>query len=247
MPEDGLVQPEPITPTAPRTVRTAVFTQAWTRLTSLHWPYPPEAVRPLLPPGIEPDVFDRRTWVGLIPFAMREVAVLGVRPPYVSNFLETNVRLYGVDGRGRRGVVFRSLDASRLVPVLAARASYRLPYEWSSMRLHARGNEVTYTCRRLWPDAVGSRSRIRVRIGDPVAQLSELDHFHSARWALHMRWGASAAYAEVTHASWRLHAAEVLELDDQLVTAAGLPPPVGPPLVRYFPGVRVRIGPPQLP
>lgn len=40
---------------------------------------------------------------------------------------EVNVRLYGVDGQGRRGVVFLSLEASSLPAVLAARALFSLP------------------------------------------------------------------------------------------------------------------------
>ncbi|HEU0087790.1 MAG TPA: DUF2071 domain-containing protein, partial [Pseudonocardiaceae bacterium] len=51
------------------------------------------------------------------------VRILGTPPlPYLSGFPETNVRLYAVDpDSGRRGVVFRSLEAARLLPVLAAR------------------------------------------------------------------------------------------------------------------------------
>jgi uncharacterized protein len=46
--------------------------------------------------------------------------------PYLGSFAETNVRLYSVGPDGRRGVVFRSLDAARLMPVLAARWGFRL-------------------------------------------------------------------------------------------------------------------------
>ncbi|MEK8105030.1 DUF2071 domain-containing protein [Micromonospora sp. M12] len=47
------------------------------------------------------------------------------------------------------------------------------------------------------------------------------------------------------HPSWPLHRAEVLHLDEELVAAAGLPAPVGPPVsVLYSPGVEVRFGPP---
>jgi uncharacterized protein len=102
--------------------------QDWTRVTYLHWPYDPADVRPLLPAGTEPDIFDGVTWIGLIAFVMRRVGVLGLPPvPYLSHFLETNVRAYAVDARGRRSVVFLSLDADRLLPVAIARVGYRLP------------------------------------------------------------------------------------------------------------------------
>ena len=44
---------------------------------------------------------------------------------------------------------------------------------------------------------------------------------------------------------WPLHRAEAATVDDQLITAAGLPAPAGPPLVHYSPGVDVAIGRPE--
>ena len=128
--------PEPLTEHPPAPVRRAVFTQHWRDLTMLHWPVDPALVAPLLPAGTAPDVHDGSTWVGLVPFVMAGVRVLGSPSlPHLSGFAETNVRLYAVDATGRRGVVFRSLEAARLLPVLAARVSYRLPYLWARMRV----------------------------------------------------------------------------------------------------------------
>jgi uncharacterized protein len=234
---------EPITPTAPVAVARPVLHQSWTCLTWLHWPYDPAVVAPLLPPGTAPDLHDGATWVGLIPFRLRRVSVLGSPPlPLVSSFLETNVRLYSVGPDGRRGVVFRSLDAERLAPVLAARASYRLPYRWSSMRLRRVGDEVTATCSRRWPPRP-VRSLVRVRIGALRAP-SALDHFLTARWGLHVAWRGGTAWAPVEHEPWSLHTAELLELEDELVQAAGLPAPAGEPHVLWSPGVRVAVGAP---
>ncbi len=218
------------------------MTQSWTRLTYLHWPYDPEVVKPFFPRGVEPDVYDGVSWVGLIPFAMRDVRVLGVRTPYVSNFLETNVRLYGIDAEGRRSVVFLSLDADRLLPVLAARLAYRLPYVFSAMALEQHGDELTYGARRR---VSGVRSRIRVRIGEPV-EATPLDQFLTARWLLHSRFYRGTATAQISHPAWPLRRAELLELDDGLVTASGLPAPEGPPRVLHSDGVDVRLGLPEL-
>lgn len=236
------VSPEPLTHLPARAVGRPVFTQSWTQLTYLHWPYDPAVVRPFMPAGVEPDVIDGVTWVGLIPFAMRRVGILGTpRLPYLSDFLETNVRLYSVDARGRRGVVFLSLDADRLLPVVAARLSYRLPYLWSAMSLRASGDDVTYTTRRR---GGGARSLIRVRVGDPV-QPDPLDLFLTARWGLHSHWYGGSVFAPVAHDPWPLQRAELLELDDTLVTASGLPAPQGAPRVLHSAGVDVRIGRPR--
>jgi uncharacterized protein YqjF (DUF2071 family) len=172
----------------------------------------------------------------------------GRRVPWVSNFCETNVRTYVRDGAGRSGIWFFSLDAARLGAVVAARATpYRLPYFWSAMRLGERGNELVYLTRRRWPGPVGVTSRVRVAVGDPIPadQVSEFEHFLTARWRLFSVTGGRRTSARACHPRWPLHRASARLVDDQLITAAGLPAPDGAPLVHYSPGVDVAIGRPE--
>ena len=234
---------EPIVRRAPRTVRRPIFTQGWADLTYLHWRYDAALIAPFRPPGVVPDVADGSGWVGLIPFRMQRVGVLGAPPlPYLSSFLETNVRTYGVDADGHRVVVFLSLDADRLLPVLAARVSYRLPYVWSRMSARRDGDERTYVCARRGRS--GATSRIRTRGGSRI-EPDGLDDFLTARWGLASRWYGRTVYAPVAHEQWPLHAAELLECDGGLITSHGLPAPEGPPRVLWSPGVHVRIGGPR--
>jgi uncharacterized protein YqjF (DUF2071 family) len=240
---------EPVTREAPRTPRFRLLTQEWRDLTFLHWPAPVDEVAPLLPPGTRPDVFDGVTWVGLVAFQMWRIGLLGTPGlPYLGTFPETNVRLYSVDEQGRRGVVFRSLESSRLAPVLTARSIFRLPYMWSSMSLSKTGDEIEYRSRRRWPTGDGRpRSHLRVRVGSPLPAVGELEDFVTARWGLHNRWYARQrpTYLPNVHPAWPLHHAEILDLDDELVAAAGLPRVSGPPVsVLYSPGVPVWFGPP---
>lgn len=86
------------------------------------------------PAGLTVETFDGSAWIGLTPFLMEGVRAPGVPAvPWLSRFPEINVRTYVRDGRGRSGIWFLSSDAARLPAVLAARASYRLPYFWSDM------------------------------------------------------------------------------------------------------------------
>jgi uncharacterized protein YqjF (DUF2071 family) len=119
----------------PFTVDKPVMRQRWERLTFLHWSYDPAVVQRLLPGGLSVDTFGGAAWVGLVPFFMRVHTPGDHGAPWVSNFCETNVRTYAVDREGRAGIWFLSLDAARLGAVAVARASYQLPYFWSSMRL----------------------------------------------------------------------------------------------------------------
>jgi uncharacterized protein YqjF (DUF2071 family) len=238
---------QPISATPPHRLRLTVMRQRWSSMTFLHWPVPPEVVAPLLPPGTWPDVHDGTSWIGLLPFEMSDVRVPGTPPlPHVSAFPETNVRLYAYDARGRRGIVFRSLEAARLLPVLAALAGYRLPYRWARMSVHRSGRELAYSSRRRWPGPRGASTSVRVRVGEPV-EGDALAHFLTARWHLFTAWyGGRTLCAPAEHPRWPLHAAELLHLDDELVAAAGLQLPPTPAHVLWSPGVEVRIGRPEL-
>ena len=236
---------EDVTPETVRPVRRPWLVQSWHDLAFLHWAVDPAVAAPFLPRGTSPDTFGGRTYVGLIGFRMGGLGALrkpGI--PYLGTFCETNVRLYSVDEQGRRAVVFRSLDASRLLPVLVAQATLRLPYKWSRMRLRRTDGTLTYTCRRLWPGHASSAMSIRV--GDAVAEPSPLEHFLTARWGLHTHAWGRTLHLPNQHPRWPLHRATLVSLDDTLVTAAGLPAPVGPPAsVLYSPGVPVVFGAPR--
>ncbi|HEY5822462.1 MAG TPA: DUF2071 domain-containing protein [Propionibacteriaceae bacterium] len=222
-----------------------VLDQHWLDLTFLHWRVDPARVAPLLPPGTRPDLYDGSTWVGLIPFRMSGAGFGTGHPlPWVGSFAETNVRFYAVDARGRRGVVFGSLESERLLFVLGSRLALNLPYTWSRMQVEQRGDVFTYTSRRRWPAPRGARSRIVLRVGDASVADDPLADFLTARWALHTRaWGATR-YLPNTHSRWPLRQAELLELDDDLLAAAGLPglADTPPDSVLYSRGVRTQFG-----
>lgn len=78
----------------------------------------------------------------------------------------------------------------------------------------------------------------------PLAQTErdELAEFLTARYRLFTMVAGKLAAAETEHPPWPLRHARLLRLDQDLLTAAGLPAPVGDPLVHASPGVSVRIG-----
>ncbi|GCB51725.1 YqjF family protein [Streptomyces sp. NL15-2K] len=241
--------PEPITADAPEAIRRPLLTQSWLDLAFLHWAADPADVAGVLPPGTVPDTLNGVTYVGLVAFRMHRVGWLrlpGV--PYLGSFPETNVRLYSVDEHGRRGVVFRSLDASRLLPVAVGRLGFRMPYLWSRMAVRTHGDTVTYTSSRRWPGPRGAHSRITVRVGEQVERPTELEHFLTARWGMHGAFFGRPMYLPNAHPRWSLRRADLVECDEDLVVAAGLPEPVGEPVsVLYSPGVPARFGRPARP
>lgn len=238
------------------------MTQGWTNLTYVHWRFDPAVVQTLLPSGFQVDTFEGSAWVGLIPFEMRGIAFpisnrLAIKTGRFGSFPETNVRTYIIDSLGRRGVWFFSLDISRVAPTVIARVGYGLPYCFADMAVESSmdvdSHLVRYTSQRRWPNRWPIRSSknpssvVAIRSGKHLAVDSQsLDAFTSARWALGSRYLGMKLWAEVDHPTWDLYEADLLECDETLFAAAGLPEPKGDPVVRWSPGVAVRISRPQI-
>ena len=238
----------PISADPPELPGPTLLGQGWRDLTFLHWRVDSARVAQLLPTGTEPDVFDGSSWVGLIPFRLVG-AHFGTGPalPYVGTFPETNVRFYSIDGEGRHGVVFGSLDAARLPFVLGARATLGLDYAWSRMRVQRSGAVIRYSSRRRWPAPRGARTDVVVQVTAPPVVDDPLADFLTARWGLHTRHLGRTFFLPNTHARWPLRQARLISLDDQLLAASGFADLAerAPDSVLYSAGVRTRFGMPQ--
>ncbi len=238
-------------PVAPPLSGRQIMSQDWVDLTFLHWRVDPGIVAPLMPRGVRPDVVDGSTWVGLVPFTIRRAGIgRGPAVPWLGTFPETNVRLYSIDSRGRRGVVFRSLEASRLAVVLGARAVFHLPYQWARMsttRSVVDDLELDYRTTRRFAGRGARRAagglpvggRVAVRVGARIEEPTPLQLFLTSRWGLHTSLLGRTCYVPNHHGVWPLHEATLLHLQDTLVAAAGLPGLVDrpPDSVLFSPGV----------
>ena len=223
-----------------------VMTQAWRDLAYVHWPVDPALVARALPEGLEPDTFEGRAWVGLVPFRMEDIAAPITPPiPWLGTFPEINIRTY-VHGSEGPGVWFHSLDITRLLPVLVAQATYRLPYAWSKMSIEQEGDLRLYRARRRWPGPRGTTSLLRLRVGGAITEPSPFEHFLSARWGLYTRLGERLAFARVSHEPWPLHHASVLALSDEFHRIAGYPSPAAEVHAMWSPGVDVRVAMPRI-
>jgi uncharacterized protein len=234
--------PNEISENPPHAVKWPVMFQAWDRLTFLHWRYPAELIRPLLPRGLALDIFDASAWIGLTPFI-----VSGLRPPglpalpWISRFPEMNVRTYVRGPDGERGIWFFSLEADRLTAVAGARLSYGLPYRWADMSIRCDSREIEYKSRRHF--GLG-QAHIAIRRGSPI-QTGEQERFLTARFRLYTTLAGRLAFAQVAHPPWPLESAALLKLDQNVIQHSGVPMPNGEPLIYFSPTVSVRIGRPM--
>ena len=248
-------------------IRFEVMRMWWRDLTFIHFDYDPADVQALLPADLTVDTWPdtdgtERAWVGLVPFEMVVATPGGLRLPVVGTFPETNVRTYVRDASGRPGVWFCSLEAGGLAATVTARFTYGLPYFWADMSIdrgrREPGEVWRYDSVRRWPQrrtpggalpSHHSVARIEERI--PDASVSDFEHFLTARWGLYSRFPSMDAkraltlYAPVDHGRWPLHRAELVQLDDHLLAAAGLPEPENEPIVHWTAGTEVKIGRPR--
>jgi uncharacterized protein len=232
--------------TAMPLVRPVVLDQFWADLTFVHWPVRPDSVAHLFPHGTRPDVgADGLTYVALIPFEIRRTTLGTALPlPYFGRFAETNIRLYSVDDAGRHGVLFRSLETARLAVVPLTRIGLGVPYTWAKMRVTRLEDRISYRSVRRWPRR-GLSSRLTIVVGDKIAP-TPLEIWLTARWGAHTRKAGRTWWVPNEHWQWPLHAAEIVELHDDLLEASGVAP-VGDRLrVLHSPGVRARFGRPVL-
>jgi uncharacterized protein YqjF (DUF2071 family) len=128
-----------------------VLAMRWECLLFLHWKCDPAAIQKTLPAGLTVDTFEGAAWLGIVPFFMRRVHPRGLPcVPWLSNFLEFNVRTYVTDRNGVPGVWFYSLLCNQLVAVELARKGFHLNY------LHARlgaADETGNTAHFSWGEA----------------------------------------------------------------------------------------------
>jgi uncharacterized protein YqjF (DUF2071 family) len=239
---------DPIDRLAPavRPDRPVVMHQSWRDLLFLHWSVPPEALRPLVPPELELDLFEDRAYVGLVPFTMKGVRPAGLpafRP--LSDFHETNVRTYVHQGGRNPGVWFFSLDAANPIAVLIARTWFHLPYHRARMRLSRmeRSGAVSYAGDRLWPGPRPASYAIEAGPTSPAAPAAAgtLDHFLVERYLLYAHHGGRLKRGQVHHRPYPVQRAEVHALDERLLAAAGIARPSVPPLAHFASGVDVEV------
>jgi hypothetical protein len=204
--------------------------QSWHDLLFLHWPVSPDALKKHVSPPLELDLRDGSAWLGLVPFRMSGVTLRGFPAlPWLSAFAEMNLRTY-VTLRGRPGVVFLRMDASRALAVWAAKLTLGLPYVWSSMHVRRSDGRVDYFSRRR--DAIfGATYAPTGPSSNPMP--GTLEAFLTERYCLYTRHGGRLLRVDVHHAPWPLQPADVEVRQNTIPESRGLSLPATPPLVHF--------------
>ena len=224
-----------------------VMYQNWGNLLFLHWPIDPTSIRPLIPEELEIDTSDGKAWLGITPFAMTGVRFVALPPvPGLESFLELNVRTY-VHFKGMPGIWFFSLDASKLIPVLAARLLFTLPYFRAEMGFAEDGIEFQFESRRCSSPPAEFQARwasgVRLRAPD----VDSLAFFLVERYCFFAKTADGIKMTRVYHHPWILDEAIVVSHRSTMITALGLPEPEAAPLAYFSRSMNVEIWAPVVP
>ena len=192
-----------------------VMRQRWSKLAFLHWRADPALLQSRLPAGLHLDLHEGDAWLGIVPFFMERIRPAGLPPlPWLSWFLELNVRTYVHDDEGNPGVWFFSLDCNQPVAVGIARRFFHLPYQHARMTARTLDGGIHYECRRSGGDATAGYHYSPA--GPPgFAAPGSLEFFLAERYLLFSASPDGRIHrGRVHHAPYPLSPARVTEMSD---------------------------------
>jgi uncharacterized protein len=173
-----------------------LISQRWDDMLFAHWPVHPDALRTLLPRGVEPDVFGGQSWIGIVAFRMTDTRAGGLLPARgLGSIPELNVRTY-VRVAGEPGVWFLSLDTSSPLFVTGGRALYGLAYHHARMIVRREGSRFHFVSER-GPAAFVARYEPVGCAASPAA--GSLEHWLVERYRLFGLRGRRLVTAAVVH------------------------------------------------
>lgn len=245
------VEVDRIGPTV-RPNRRAVMHQHWQDVTFLHWAIPPERLRPRLPAGLELDVHEGMAYLGLTLLTVSSARPAWLPPvPILSSFHEINLQTYVHSGGRDPGIWLFSRDASSALAVALARAFYGLPYYWARIAVDVIPGasdgpaviEYSLEPTQLGQALAACKARCAPRAEPEQPDLGSREFFLSERYVSYNTFQGDLYRSRLYHEPWPLQDAELLELDETVVAAAGIDRPDEARLVYYARGARVEIFP----
>ena len=217
-----------------------IMGQRWEDLLFLSWPVSVEAMRAVVPPGVDVDTFDGSAWISAVPFWMEGAHFRGLPPiPYLASFPEVNIRTYVRSGE-HRAVWFLSLDTQSHINVFLARHAFHLPYVYADVRMQ-RGDEVRFRSER---DGRTAAFEVTYR-GTGEASIptdGTLEQFLTERYSMVCASHEGALFrGDIAHDPWRLQQAEWTASRKDLLATVGLGLEAREPVAFYAAATQVAL------
>ena len=226
------MQPESPSVVGNGAVARPFLTAHWRHLVMVNYEVCPGGLRPLVPSGVELDVWEGKVLASVVGFEFLETRVLGVGIPGHRDFYQLNLRFYvrrKVGGEWRRGVVFVKELVPRRAIAWVARRLYGECYEALRMRgvtwrgrHEADGAEWTRFIRYWWRIAGRWEGLFAEVKGEPraVEEGSQAAFITDHAYGYSVCGGTTLEYV-VEHPPWRVWEAFDVRLDCDLVGLYG--------------------------
>jgi uncharacterized protein YqjF (DUF2071 family) len=197
-------------------------------LVFLNYEVDPAVLRSSVPPGVELDTWQGRTFASLVGFRFLRTRLFGLAIPFHQDFSEVNLRFY-VRRRGpegwRRGVVFVKEFVPRAAIALVARLAYGERYVALPMRhaIAARPDPPRQAFDYSWHSQGRWHRLWATTRGVPVvaAPGSEAEFITEHYWGYAARRGGGCVEYRVEHPPWRVWPAAESGLDADVAALYG--------------------------
>ncbi len=225
--------------------------QHWSDLLLLHWPVPPEILRPTIPDDLELDLFEGQAWASVVGFHLSGLRMRPVRWIPWGDFDEVNLRTYVKTADGKRGVWFHSLDSTDVFAVLGARILYGLSYRSAKIEKSLTDQSISYqsTTHGIF-GKIPARldAQLDESVGTSKIAREPLDRFLLERYRFWARRkiGERSSSAQIRHRPYDAVRLQRAEYKGGLFNAFGLPEPKEiPTIAHYCRGFSVEASAPQ--
>lgn len=182
------------------------YYQEWNNVVFLHWQVDLDQLKKFVPEDLEIDLFEGKPWVSVVAFTMEKIRpkYLPAFPP-ISNFDEINIRTYVKSGH-KTGVYFLSIEGGTKLSCQIAKGISGLPYRYS----HIKRGEGQYNSEN---EQYNDRLAIEFNIGKEKTDLSGIDNWLTARYALYQDSNKKINEFEIHHLEWGINEIDILQLD----------------------------------
>ena len=225
--------------------------QHWSDLLLLHWPVPPEILRPTIPDDLELDLFEGQAWASVVGFHLSGLRMRPVPWFQWGDFDEVNLRTYVKTADGKRGVWFHSLDSTDVFAVLGARILYGLSYRSAKIEKSLTAQSISYqsTTHGIF-GKIPARldAQLDESVGTSKIAREPLDRFLLERYRFWARRkvGERSSSAQIRHRPYDAVRLQRAEYKGGLFNAFGLPEPKEfPTVAHYCRGFSVEASAPQ--
>lgn len=203
-------------------MKSRIMYQERRHLLFLHWKFDKKHIQKTLPPGLYVDTFEDTAYLTIAPFFIQNLN-LSVLPalPFLSDFIEVNVRTYVYDEKGTPGIWLYTLDINSLIATAFGRMFFFLPYQNTQLASYQNNQEIKIWGKRLTKKNVKMEFKFHIldESKSSKADLNPLDFFLLERYALFSYYDNQLYSKKIHHAPYTLSSVNLTEYQSNLLDA----------------------------